>query len=59
MSDENERHIKLDVGFYEVTVRDDEADLDELEAVANRVADRAKADVEELGDETDPGGMHR
>lgn len=56
--DYSDNYVKIDVGFYEVLARNDDATLEELEEAAYRLSEHAEEVVGRLGDKTDPNGMH-
>lgn len=67
MSDDNEnaqtdfsdRHIRVDSAVGEVVVRDDRADLSELEETADALLDRAEELYDEHVNETDSDGVFK
>lgn len=56
--DYSDRHIRVDAGYFEVVVKDDEKDLGEIEETAYRVMEKAEETVERMTEETDSDGMH-
>ena len=55
-TEHNGRHIRVDTGFYEVQVHGDPDDnLADLLELTNELADRAKADAQELDARMDNG----
>ena len=58
-SDISDRHVRVDTLIGEVVVRDDRADLEEIESTAERLLDRAEEIHEKHTHRTDGDGVYR
>lgn len=57
-TDFSDRHIRVKSAVGEVVVRDDRADLENIEATADRMLDRAEELHEKHVDDTNPNGTY-